>query len=168
MLLWLLCALPVSAQTNPADIGVFISGAYKIDELSSRRSNDMIDLEIRITNMGTNPIPDLRHEHLAKYSKFYIDGRPTQLFGMFNGNGSHRTNDTLSQGESDTNSWAQVMIIPDTNLLIYTVQWEYMGSRSGILEANRIDKTVKEKPLISIAEQSVPGYVAQGAPSPEP
>jgi len=152
MLLWLLCTLSASAHTNPAEIVVFISGAYKIDELSGLRSNDMIDFEIRITNMGTNPIPDLRHEHLAKYSKFYIDGRPTQLFGMFNGNGSRRTNDTLSQGESDTNSWTQVMIIPDTNLLINTVQWEYMGSRSGILEAKRIDKTVKAKPIRSIAE----------------
>ena len=168
--IWLLCALPAIAQRAPMptpDITVSNCVTFSVDK-TTNGSVDMINFLVAVVNNGEEAIPDLRPEHIFKYSELIIDGHPSSPFGFYNGPGSTRATNTLSPGESDSFGWGQMMTSKDSHPPVITVQWRFIGVESDTLLVDRVNKTVN--PINAdnkIAEQGV-AYPPQGVGSADP
>ena len=96
---------------------------------------------LKVTNMGNEPIPDLRRVHnLSKHVIFYINGKPydPMSFNIQSWIDGSNPSETIGLNSYDRYE----LDLGSNNKLIasygneFTVQWEYMHIKSSVIKIN--------------------------------
>lgn len=100
----------------------------------------MIEIGFTVTNICGARVPDLRPEHVRQYAILRIDGKETPFAqgGLY----SSKESNFLTMGDSETTSIGG----PTANWEArfgkrFTLQWEYCGVKSDILEVDIPNRT---------------------------
>ena len=115
-----------------------------VTERTNGRTQYLVVFKLTVVNNGDAPVPDLRIEHIRKYARFLLNGRPTSTSADFGGLEVCRKTNTLSRGESHSYGWGLLLDENGSKPEVSTVQWEYLGVQSRILEVDRKNRTVRE------------------------
>lgn len=132
-------------QTNTIIVENIVKFAKHNDKTYS--NVDAIDFILKVTNQTKNPIPDLGATNRSKYVNLYINGQIDNPLGLYNGlelTDGVKTIATDSTQTFDSGGWT---LTADSGLLKkygneFTIQWEYMGIKSNIIQVNIKNKTI--------------------------
>lgn len=132
-----------------------------------------LTFRITITNLGSASIPDLSIEHIEAYTKFLRNGKPCCTPAFYGGLEEDRPTNILFSGESHSYGWSVPITqtnwgsfsITQTNWFpsLFTVQWEYLGRRSRMVQVDMIKKLIKEVP--ENAKMAEPAGAHDGSPA---
>lgn len=150
LLIMLLCSSSlIFSQKKLNNVEVENMVEFYTDSVISNPPQDIISFTLKVTNNTNEPIPDLGVTNRSKNVNFYINGKMDNPMSLYNGLEAINGDKTIPKNESQTcgASWT---IMPTTGLIVkygnkFTVQWEYMGKRSALLQ---VDVEKKEAYII--------------------
>ncbi len=159
-------------STQKLDFTVANDVSFVADR-SARGIQTCLSFRIIVTNLGGASIPDLRIEHISAYTKFLINGKPAWTPACYGGLEADRPTNILFFGESHSYGWNVPITqtnwgppsITQTNWFpsLFTVQWEYLGRRSQMVQVDMIKKLIEEVP--ENAKMAEPTGTRDGSPA---
>lgn len=117
---------------------------YKTNFHMENTNNDLVVFILIVTNLSdTLSVPVLSNDNIYKYARFIVNNKevtnPTAMGGLE----GIKKEGIILQNAKDTFSWSTTAdYLKKEYGNIFTVQWKYLNTYSGVLEVNLEDNTV--------------------------
>ena len=109
-------------------------------------TTDKITFRLTVVNDGKTKIPDLGATNRSKFVNFYINGEQSNPVSLYNGLELADSDKTIKPGDTAIYEYPWIMTKDAGVVEAYgnqpTIQWEYNGVRSEVIQVNLKNKTV--------------------------
>lgn len=146
-------------KINPDSI--LIENIVRFSKVQSEKAETRIDFTLKVTNLGSAPIPDLGVANRMEQVHFFINEKELYPPGLGNGREVVNGDKTITKGLSQT--FTQGWTLSADNGLqkkygyLFTVQWTYNGIKSPLVKVDLYNQ--KAKVVYPQAERAVDSAV---------
>ena len=124
---------------------IVVSNIVRIVNAGSEgETQDIVWFSMVVVNERHRSIPDLRPRNVSRYARFLVNGCPQGTPADMGGIYKVRPTDTLRNGETDLYGWGTTVASWAAESAVSTIQWEYLGVRSPMLQVNWRHKTIRQ------------------------